>query len=128
MHLLELKIPNESIEQFQVQHVILNAPLVLIFLQEPCRCGPERAKFARAKEPGVAKLDLPSREALPGLPRADLTLSLDVIYHLVEDDVFVSAMRALFDKAARFVVIYASNQDADVTLAFPSLTIHVASD
>jgi hypothetical protein len=53
-----------------------------------------------------------SPEALPGLPQADLTLSLDVIYHLVEDDVFAAAMHALFDKAARFVVIYASNQDA----------------
>jgi hypothetical protein len=57
-----------------------------------------------------------SPEALPDLPRAELTMSLDVIYHLVEDTVFAAAMRALFDKATRFVVIYASNQDA----AWPS--------
>jgi protein O-GlcNAc transferase len=43
--------------------------------------------------------------------RAQLTLSLDVIYHLVEDDVFDQHMRALFFSATRFVVIYSSNFD-----------------
>jgi hypothetical protein len=41
--------------------------------------------------------------------RAHLTLSLDVIYHLVEDRVFESYMRTLFGAAERFVVIYSSN-------------------
>jgi len=40
---------------------------------------------------------------------ADLTLSLDVIFHLVEDDVSDSYMRALFSASSRNVVIYASN-------------------
>ena len=40
---------------------------------------------------------------------AELTLSLDVIYHLVEDDVFDSYMRRLFGSATRFVIIYLSN-------------------
>src|ERR1019366_2574621 len=40
---------------------------------------------------------------------ADMTLSLDVIYHLIEDHVFAAAMRTLFAWATRFVVIYASN-------------------
>lgn len=43
--------------------------------------------------------------------RADLTLSLDVIYHLVEDDVFESHMRMLFDASQRWVIVYASNHD-----------------
>ena len=42
---------------------------------------------------------------------ADLSLSLDVIYHLVEDETFDAYMRALFDAASRFVIIYSSNQD-----------------
>jgi SAM-dependent methyltransferase len=42
---------------------------------------------------------------------ADLALSLDVIYHLVEDSVFDTYMRRLFDSAARFVIIYSSNVD-----------------
>jgi glycosyltransferase involved in cell wall biosynthesis len=45
------------------------------------------------------------------LPRADLTLSLDVIYHLVEDDVFEHYMSMLFDASDRFVIVYASNED-----------------
>lgn len=43
--------------------------------------------------------------------RADAALSLDVIYHLVEDEVFEDYMRRLFDAATRYVVIYSSNVD-----------------
>lgn len=39
----------------------------------------------------------------------DLALSLDVIYHLVEDDVFDAYMRALFGAARRYVIVYSSN-------------------
>ena len=42
---------------------------------------------------------------------AELTLSLDVIYHLVEDTVFEDYMNRLFDSSERFVVIYSSNTD-----------------
>ena len=49
--------------------------------------------------------------ALPAGTTADLTLSLDVIYHLVEDAVFERYMTDLFDAATRFVIIYASNKD-----------------
>lgn len=48
---------------------------------------------------------------------AQLGLSLDVIYHLVEDDVFDRYMRHLFDSSSRFVVIYSSNQDDVPTAA-----------
>jgi SAM-dependent methyltransferase len=43
--------------------------------------------------------------------RADLTLSLDVVYHLIEDAVFEAYMRQLFDSAARYVVVYSTNGD-----------------
>ena len=43
--------------------------------------------------------------------RADLTMSLDVIYHLIEDAVFDAHMRELFERSTRYVVIYASNTD-----------------
>lgn len=42
---------------------------------------------------------------------AELTISLDVIYHLVEDAVFVDYMSRLFDSSDRFVIIYSSNSD-----------------
>jgi len=43
--------------------------------------------------------------------QAELALSLDVIYHLVEDDVFDTYMRTLFDASTRWVIVYASNHD-----------------
>lgn len=43
--------------------------------------------------------------------RAEMSLSLDVIYHLVEDSVFDEHMKSLFSAATRFVVIYSSNSD-----------------
>lgn len=47
--------------------------------------------------------------------KADLTLSLDVIYHLVEEKVFEDYVNTLFDSAEKFVIIYSSN--TDVTIA-----------
>lgn len=42
---------------------------------------------------------------------ADLSLSLDVLYHLVEDDIFDEYMRTLFSASKHYVIIYASNTD-----------------
>lgn len=42
---------------------------------------------------------------------AELTLSLDVIYHLVEDSVFTEHMHRLFDSSERFVIVYSSDTD-----------------
>ena len=41
--------------------------------------------------------------------QADLSLSLDVIYHLVEDDVYDHYMTTLFNAAKSYVAIYSSN-------------------
>jgi hypothetical protein len=45
--------------------------------------------------------------------QADLTLSLDVIFHLIEDDVFDEYMRRLFWSSQKFVIVYSSNYDGD---------------
>jgi SAM-dependent methyltransferase len=42
---------------------------------------------------------------------ADLALSLDVVYHLTEDEVFEEHMKVLFDAAKKYVIIYSSNYD-----------------
>lgn len=42
---------------------------------------------------------------------ADLAISLDVIYHLVEEAVFNTYMHHLFISAKRYVIIYSSNFD-----------------
>lgn len=42
---------------------------------------------------------------------ADLTVSLDVVYHLIEDQIFKIYMSRLFESSKKFVVIYSSNTD-----------------
>jgi len=43
--------------------------------------------------------------------KAELSLSLDVVYHLVEDNVFERYMADLFDAATRYAIVYSSNDD-----------------
>jgi hypothetical protein len=68
VHLLQLQCPDEGIELFQLQRVVLDALLVVVVLQIFGRRGPERAQLARAIGPGFAKLDYALREILFGLP------------------------------------------------------------
>lgn len=56
-----------------------------------------------------------------GGEQAELTLSLDVIYHLVEDAVFESYMARLFDSATAWVIVYSSNTDDNAG----NLALHV---
>jgi SAM-dependent methyltransferase len=56
---------------------------------------------------------LPLCEARQAGP-ADLCLSVDVIFHLVEDGVFADHLAALFGAASGLVLIYASNTDPHV--------------
>ena len=46
--------------------------------------------------------------------RADLAISLDVIFHLIEDQVFEEYMQRLFGSSSQFVIIYSSNQDEPI--------------
>ncbi|MUV13823.1 class I SAM-dependent methyltransferase [Noviluteimonas gilva] len=64
-----------------------------------------RSKFAADATKSFERVD-----AYDGR-KADLALSLDVIFHLVEDAVFDAYMRRLFDAGGRFIGIYASNDD-----------------
>lgn len=50
-------------------------------------------------------------------PKCDLSLSLDVIYHLVEDNVFEDYMTALFGAASKWVIIYSSNKNDPANFA-----------
>jgi len=46
-----------------------------------------------------------------GLLQADLAISLDVIYHLVEDRVFSTYMAHLTQSARRYLIVYSSNKE-----------------
>ncbi|MCR4847947.1 MAG: class I SAM-dependent methyltransferase [Bacteroidales bacterium] len=42
---------------------------------------------------------------------AELTLSLDVLYHLIEDDIYASYMKRLFATSSKYVCIYSCNDN-----------------
>ncbi len=41
--------------------------------------------------------------------KVDLAMSLDVLYHLIEDEVFNNYMNHLFNAASKYVLVYSSN-------------------
>ena len=47
---------------------------------------------------------------------AELTLSLDVLFHLIENNVFFAYMDRLFDSSTKFAIIYSSNTDNQARL------------
>lgn len=47
-----------------------------------------------------------------GLFKCDLSLSLDVIYHIIEDENFEAYMRFLFNTSTKYVIVYSSNFDS----------------
>ena len=49
--------------------------------------------------------------------RGELALSLDVIFHIVEDRLYELYLGHLFDSASRYVIIYSSNTEADSGVA-----------
>lgn len=44
-----------------------------------------------------------------GVLRADLAISIDVVYHLVEDEIFTDHLRLLFTAASKWAIVYSSN-------------------
>ncbi|MBT8164697.1 MAG: class I SAM-dependent methyltransferase [Acidimicrobiia bacterium] len=58
--------------------------------------------------------------------RAELAISLDVIYHLLEDEVYERYMSDLFAVATRFVVVYSS--DTDEETEWPEVRHHRFTD
>ncbi|MBE1547967.1 hypothetical protein GGC64_001975 [Mycobacterium sp. OAS707] len=70
----------------------------------------DSARRRCADVPGIRFLH--TSEVTPD-ERAELALSLDVVYHLVEDEQFEVYMRRLFDAATRFVIIYSSNVERE---------------
>jgi len=49
--------------------------------------------------------------------QADLVVSLDVIYHLVEDEVYLQYMNNLVASARDFIIVFSSNTDKQKTLS-----------
>lgn len=50
-----------------------------------------------------------------GIFKSDLAMSLDVIYHIIEDEAFSSYMHHLFNSAKTYVIIYSTDFDSKQT-------------
>ena len=73
--------------------------------------APSAIALIQSKFSDKPEYDFFQVDALPAGTTADLSMSLDVIYHLIEDDVYETYMNRLFDAGERFVVIFSSNFD-----------------
>lgn len=67
-------------------------------------------RFAGARGRSFMWYDPAHSHRLGEFLQADLTLSLDVIYHLVENDVYDRYLEDLFTLSRRYVIVYSSNQ------------------
>jgi hypothetical protein len=59
---------------------------------------------------------------------AELTLSIDVIYHLVEDKIFERYMERLFSSSTQFVIIFSSNYEENRTFKSPHVRHRIFED
>lgn len=76
-----------------------------------------REKFRGDKHKRFVVYELGKFESACDMPKADLALSLDVIYHLTEDEVYEDHLRNLFAVARRYVIIYSTNGESQNTAA-----------
>ena len=66
-------------------------------------------KFADSTNKSFMLYDRPYSDL--GLEKTDLALSLDVLFHLVEDQIFESYVQDLFKASNKYVIIYSSDFD-----------------
>jgi len=70
-----------------------------------------RKKFAGDATKFFASYKTEESGILSRYMRSDLTISQDVIYHLVEDEIYESYMKMLFAMSQRYVAVFSSNYD-----------------
>jgi hypothetical protein len=75
----------------------------------PTAIGLCQERFASDRSKSFFRYDGSCFTDHAGLFAADLAVSLDVVYHLVEDEVFDTYMSHLFAAARRFVILYSTN-------------------
>ena len=89
--------------------------------------SPSAVEMCRARFAGDATKGFEDAASWNG-ERADLSLSLDVVFHLVEDLVFEDYMRRLFAAGDRFVGIYAGNNKGSLQPGAPHVKHRKFSD
>lgn len=112
------KIMNQFVKDNNVKHVIefgFGDGAQLTRAEYPRYTGLDVSKTifektsAKFKDDSSKAFKLYDGTHIPDDVKGDLTLSFDVIYHLVEDQVFANYMKGMFDASTKYVVIYSSN-------------------
>lgn len=120
-HLAKFKAEyiNGLIKRFEIRKVIefgCGDGNQLSLLQVPSYVGVDVSRFAidtcQSKFKNDSTKNFYHKSEYDLNEKGDLVLSLDVIYHLIEDDVYHQYMTTLFDASTRYVVIYSSNFDS----------------
>ena len=71
-----------------------------------------RARFAGDRAKSFLLYDPVRTVNMERFLAADIAISLDVIYHLLEDEVYASYLQLLFSLGRRYVVIYSTNDES----------------
>jgi SAM-dependent methyltransferase len=101
------------------QLALAEYPRYLGFDVSPTTLSHTMAKFAEDPTKSFALYDPERYSDRAGMITADLVLSLDVIFHLTEDDVYELHLEHVFGAARRHVVLYTSDaDDPDLTGEF----------
>lgn len=109
------EVLNQFVESHEIQSVIefgCGDGNQLSLARYPCYLGIDVSKSAvlhcRERFAGDRSKEFALASDYTG-EKAELALSLDVVFHLTEDRVFVAYMERLFNASARFVVVYSSD-------------------
>lgn len=73
--------------------------------------SPDAVAWCRQRFAGDASKSFALLDEYTG-QTADLSISLDVLFHLVEDEVYFDYLDRLFNAGRRFVVVYATSTDS----------------
>ncbi|MFG3339546.1 class I SAM-dependent methyltransferase [Glycomyces sp. NPDC048151] len=93
------------------QLALADYPRYLGFDVSPTTLRQTKSKFAGDPSKSFALYDSELYTDPAGLITADLAISLDVIFHLTEDDVYELHLDHVFGAARRYVVLYTSDLD-----------------
>ncbi|MDA1361139.1 class I SAM-dependent methyltransferase [Glycomyces luteolus] len=93
------------------QLALAEYPRYLGFDVSPTMLSQTMARFAEDNTKSFALYDPERFSDRAGIVTADLVLSLDVIFHLTEDDVYDLHLEHVFGAARRHAVLYTSDAD-----------------
>ena len=93
------------------QLTLMNYPSYLGLDVSPSAVALCRERFQADSSKSFQAYDSMAIDEIPPAWHSDLALSLDVLYHLVERDVFEKYLALLFQSARDYVIIYSTNRE-----------------